>query len=427
MLLSSLLLLGATLSSQPRTLCGFCFSSVEIESCIDINWEVKVLNCSAVASISGYATAFAAATESSHGVTHNSCSPYNLLDSYFDAGFVGEPIRNGQVIAGGFASASASVPTKGCDCASSAVVDFAGLTRLYCHMRGRSQGGISRISSSYFTPDGTIDIGYSAWSEAASASSASLVFLDVVAPLDLEYDLTVDWSGQFTVQGNCPESASRRGRGLNVDYSGKVEFVGKEMVLVATKVATGESHLLRGVVAVGESGHPVSLGLFDSTTITIDTKSSGEFQVSGSVTQSFSIASTGGHEIRQEVRRFGVLIGDFNGDGEVLESDYDAVVSSVDCGFDDLCYFASIDFDLDGVITQSEVDRAVAILDEMFPKLTCKVDLNQDGFLNFFDLAMFTGWLNQADPRADWNGDGVINFFDLGKYISDYNLGCFGS
>lgn len=43
----------------------------------------------------------------------------------------------------------------------------------------------------------------------------------------------------------------------------------------------------------------------------------------------------------------------------------------------------------------------------------CDPDLNGDGIVNFFDLALFKARFLGTDPDADLNGDGVVNFSDL--------------
>ncbi|MCC5824155.1 MAG: lactonase family protein [Phycisphaerales bacterium] len=59
-----------------------------------------------------------------------------------------------------------------------------------------------------------------------------------------------------------------------------------------------------------------------------------------------------------------------------------------------------------------------------WPGAGCPADLNNDGVLNFFDLATYLDLFNAGDPVADWNGDGLLNFFDLAAYLDDFNAGC---
>ena len=44
----------------------------------------------------------------------------------------------------------------------------------------------------------------------------------------------------------------------------------------------------------------------------------------------------------------------------------------------------------------------------------CDADFNQDGAVNFLDLAIFRGRFNSDDPDADLDGDGAVNAVDLG-------------
>jgi Dockerin type I domain len=43
----------------------------------------------------------------------------------------------------------------------------------------------------------------------------------------------------------------------------------------------------------------------------------------------------------------------------------------------------------------------------------CDPDLNNDGVINFLDLATLRERFFTDDPDADFNGDGVVNFLDL--------------
>ena len=55
----------------------------------------------------------------------------------------------------------------------------------------------------------------------------------------------------------------------------------------------------------------------------------------------------------------------------------------------------------------------------------CPADLNNDGLLNFFDLATYLDLYNSGDPAADIAAPfGVLNFFDLAAYLDSYNAGC---
>ncbi|MCC5823880.1 MAG: hypothetical protein JJU44_11400 [Planctomycetes bacterium] len=54
----------------------------------------------------------------------------------------------------------------------------------------------------------------------------------------------------------------------------------------------------------------------------------------------------------------------------------------------------------------------------------CPADINNDGQLNFFDVAAYIALFNAGDPAADINNDGQLNFFDVAAYIALFNAGC---
>ena len=51
-------------------------------------------------------------------------------------------------------------------------------------------------------------------------------------------------------------------------------------------------------------------------------------------------------------------------------------------------------------------------------------DLDQNGYLNFFDVSAFLGAFTAQDQIADYTGDGVFDFFDISAFLSAYNAGC---
>jgi predicted flap endonuclease-1-like 5' DNA nuclease len=84
---------------------------------------------------------------------------------------------------------------------------------------------------------------------------------------------------------------------------------------------------------------------------------------------------------------------------------------------------AAADSDGDGVADANDVCTLVAdgpaqpkpqrdTNDDGFGNL-CDADLNDDGIVNFGDLALLRRAFFSADPNADLNGDGVVNFSDL--------------
>lgn len=54
----------------------------------------------------------------------------------------------------------------------------------------------------------------------------------------------------------------------------------------------------------------------------------------------------------------------------------------------------------------------------------CTPDLDNNGLLNFFDIAAFALLYQQQDPRADFNADGLFNFFDFAAFLGAFNAGC---
>ncbi|MCC5823664.1 MAG: immunoglobulin domain-containing protein [Phycisphaerales bacterium] len=57
-------------------------------------------------------------------------------------------------------------------------------------------------------------------------------------------------------------------------------------------------------------------------------------------------------------------------------------------------------------------------------EVPCHADLDDNGVLNFFDIAAFLAYYQIQDPIADWNGDGLFNFFDFAAYLDAFNAGC---
>jgi RHS repeat-associated protein len=65
------------------------------------------------------------------------------------------------------------------------------------------------------------------------------------------------------------------------------------------------------------------------------------------------------------------------------------------------------------------------------PRLWLGADIfpvdDPDGQLNAFDYSrQYINWFNAQDPRADLNGDGTINFYDLAIYGGMYNSQQYG-
>lgn len=55
----------------------------------------------------------------------------------------------------------------------------------------------------------------------------------------------------------------------------------------------------------------------------------------------------------------------------------------------------------------------------------CLADWNNDGVINFFDLAAYMGAFNAMDPAADLAAPfGVWNFFDIAAFQALQAAGC---
>lgn len=54
----------------------------------------------------------------------------------------------------------------------------------------------------------------------------------------------------------------------------------------------------------------------------------------------------------------------------------------------------------------------------------CGVDLDENGVLNFFDIAIFMTYFQIRNPIADFNNDGLFNFFDFATFLKTFNAGC---
>lgn len=54
----------------------------------------------------------------------------------------------------------------------------------------------------------------------------------------------------------------------------------------------------------------------------------------------------------------------------------------------------------------------------------CRVDMNNDFALNFYDVSAFFGLFVAGDLAVDFNGDGDLNFGDVSIFIADFGKGC---
>lgn len=58
------------------------------------------------------------------------------------------------------------------------------------------------------------------------------------------------------------------------------------------------------------------------------------------------------------------------------------------------------------------------------PIVTCRPDINQDGYLNVLDFSAFLNSYAQQAPIADYNEDGNFNVADFGAYLQGFAAGC---
>lgn len=127
---------------------------------------------------------------------------------------------------------------------------------------------------------------------------------------------------------------------------------------------------------------------------------------------------------------FGEVFGDL--DGDELSNWYDANIisdriSDLDGSEDDAdgtknnqvsipnfgFAFDFSDLNGDGLISDIDV--------QLVP---CRVDLNADGVLNFFDISAFLVAFSSGDLIVDFNLDGVLNFFDISLFLSEFSAQC---
>ncbi len=78
-----------------------------------------------------------------------------------------------------------------------------------------------------------------------------------------------------------------------------------------------------------------------------------------------------------------------------------------------------------GMIIKRNTDIGEELSDDVFIAQTpCAPDVNNDGFLNFFDISAVIHGIGDSDPRVDYTGDGSWDFFDLSAFLTMYQSGC---
>lgn len=106
-------------------------------------------------------------------------------------------------------------------------------------------------------------------------------------------------------------------------------------------------------------------------------------------------------------------------------------------GFDEKAYFAGLDdkqngstlrvgdIDADGYPEILAYDNGIRVYyDQCNERVSCIVDLNGDGVVNFFDVASFLAAFGAEEPIADFNADGAFNFFDVAGFLELFQSGC---
>ena len=58
--------------------------------------------------------------------------------------------------------------------------------------------------------------------------------------------------------------------------------------------------------------------------------------------------------------------------------------------------------------------------DGEFLFIPCEADINDDGLVNFADVAAFVNAFNATDPLADLNGDGLVNLADVQVFVNAF-------
>lgn len=138
-----------------------------------------------------------------------------------------------------------------------------------------------------------------------------------------------------------------------------------------------------------------------------------------------------------------IVIGDLDLDGHqdlAITSGYDNVGILTGDGQGGLsrvqCYgvgvqpnpLAMSDLDLDGdldlVVLNAGAERGLSILLNKTNPASCRVDLTEDGLIDFFDVSAFLDFFGADDPRADFTDDCIFDFFDISAFLDAFSAGC---
>ncbi len=79
---------------------------------------------------------------------------------------------------------------------------------------------------------------------------------------------------------------------------------------------------------------------------------------------------------------------------------------------------------LDDVAYVAASGTGMSIFDVHNQCADCPPDMNQDGALDFFDIAAFLTALSSQQPASDFNGDGGFDFFDIVAFLGAFSAGC---
>lgn len=154
-----------------------------------------------------------------------------------------------------------------------------------------------------------------------------------------------------------------------------------------------------------------------------------DWRVSALIGTAYTVAETDARYVWTDTG-FDERLGDVNGDGLAGALDQDwctGFIALEDGGASDcdgsingsvvLCDFARnfsvYDFNGDGTV--DECDRIT---------LGRGADLNDDGVLDFFDVAGFLQWFSSHDERADLDGNNAFDFFDVLTFLQRFSSGC---
>ncbi len=108
-------------------------------------------------------------------------------------------------------------------------------------------------------------------------------------------------------------------------------------------------------------------------------------------------------------------------DPPLLRCEADATITPEPCREGDAFWYELV-LTVTDPLGLSGADKVV-----MTPRC-CRPDINDDGFLDFFDfsdyVSCFEGDACARPEVADFNGDGFVDFFDLDQFVLEFEAGC---